>query len=84
MNTLNVGIIGCGNISGIYLQNIPAYRGLTLRACADMQAEIAQAQASRHGIEALYGRSAPGQRRHRSRGQPHRARPPISASRSRR
>ena len=30
------------------------------------------------------GRSAAGQRRHRSRGQPHRARPPISASRSRR
>ena len=53
MNTLNVGIIGCGNISGIYLQNIPAYRGLTLRACADMRPEVAQAQASRHGIEAL-------------------------------
>jgi predicted dehydrogenase len=53
MNSLNVGIIGCGNISGIYLQNIPAYRGLILRACADMKPEVAQAQASRHGIEAL-------------------------------
>ncbi|WP_243371927.1 Gfo/Idh/MocA family protein [Microvirga solisilvae] len=53
MDTLNVGIIGCGNISGIYLQNIPAYRGLKLRACADMRPEIAQAQASRHGIEAM-------------------------------
>nr|WP_175493927.1 Gfo/Idh/MocA family oxidoreductase [Microvirga guangxiensis] len=53
MKTLNVGIIGCGNISGIYLQNIPAFRGLTLRACADMRSEIAQAQASRYGIEAL-------------------------------
>ena len=53
MNSLNVGIIGCGNISGIYLQNIPAYRGLTLRACADMRPEVAQAQASRHGIEAM-------------------------------
>ena len=53
MKTLNVGIIGCGNISGIYLQNIPAFRGLTLRACADMRPEIAQAQASRYGIEAL-------------------------------
>ena len=52
MNTLNVGIIGCGNISGIYLQNIPAYRGLSLRACADMKSEMAQAQAERHGIEA--------------------------------
>jgi len=52
MNALNVGIIGCGNISGIYLQNIPAYEGLALRACADMKPEAAQAQASRHGIEA--------------------------------
>jgi predicted dehydrogenase len=53
MNTLNVGIIGCGNISGIYLQNIPAYHGLNLRACADMRMDAAQTQASRHGIEAM-------------------------------
>jgi predicted dehydrogenase len=53
MDTLNVGIIGCGNISGIYLQNIPAYRGLSLKACADARPEAAQAQASRAGIEAL-------------------------------
>ncbi|MEE1654740.1 Gfo/Idh/MocA family oxidoreductase [Microvirga sp. CF3062] len=53
MTSLNVGIIGCGNISGIYLQNIPAYHGLNLRACADMRPEVAQAQASRHGIEAM-------------------------------
>src|SRR5690349_4682055 len=52
MNALNVGIIGCGNISGIYLQNIPAYEGITLKACADMRPEVAQAQASRYGIEA--------------------------------
>ena len=52
MKTLNVGIVGCGNISGIYVKNIPAYRGLTLRACADVRPEAAQAQASRHGIEA--------------------------------
>src|SRR5215212_8082133 len=53
MGSLNVGIIGCGNISGIYLQNIPAYQGLTLRACADARPEAAQAQASRFGVEAL-------------------------------
>ncbi len=53
MNTLNVGVIGCGNISGIYFQNIPSYKGLSLRACADMRPEAAQAQASRYGIEAL-------------------------------
>ncbi len=53
MSSLNVGVIGCGNISGIYLQNIPAYRGITLRACADMRPEVAQAQAGRFGIEAM-------------------------------
>src|SRR5215211_4369256 len=53
MESLNVGIIGCGNISGIYLQNIPAYRGITLRACADMRPEVASAQASHFGVEAL-------------------------------
>jgi predicted dehydrogenase len=50
---LNVGIVGCGNISGIYLQNIPAYRGLALRACADARPEVAEAQANRFGLEAL-------------------------------
>ena len=53
MNSLNVGVIGCGNISTIYLQNIPAYRGLSLRACADARPEAAQAQASRFNVEAM-------------------------------
>src|SRR4028118_2210679 len=52
MDALNVGIVGCGNISGIYLQNIPAYRGLTLRACADVRLDAAQAKASQYRIEA--------------------------------
>jgi predicted dehydrogenase len=53
MDSLNVGVIGCGNISSIYFQNIPAYRGLSLRACADVRPEAAQAQASRFGVQAL-------------------------------
>ncbi len=53
MDSLNVGIIGCGNISSIYLKNIPAYRGLSLRACADARPEAAQAQAGRIGVEAV-------------------------------
>ncbi len=52
MDTLNVGVVGCGVISGIYFQNVRGYRGLTLKACADVRPEAAQAQASRHGIEA--------------------------------
>jgi len=52
MDTLNVGVVGCGVISGIYFENARGYRGLTLKACADVRPEAAQAQASRHGIEA--------------------------------
>jgi predicted dehydrogenase len=53
MTSLNVGIIGCGNISTIYLQNISAYRGLSLKACADVRLEAAQAQATRFNAEAM-------------------------------
>ncbi len=53
MTSLNVGIIGCGNISTIYLQNIPSYRGLSLKACADMRPEAAQTQAARFNAEAM-------------------------------
>jgi len=53
MSSLNVGVIGCGNISTIYLQNIPAYHALSVRACADARPEAAQAQASRFDVEAL-------------------------------
>lgn len=53
MSTLGVGIIGCGNISTIYHQNMASFHGLKLVACADMRAEAAEAQAKAFGIEAL-------------------------------
>ncbi|WP_207482736.1 Gfo/Idh/MocA family protein [Arenibaculum pallidiluteum] len=53
MDTVNVGVVGCGNISGIYFQNIAAYRGLRLAACADLRHEAARAQAERYGIDAM-------------------------------
>ena len=53
MNSLNVGVVGCGMISSIYLQNIPSFAGLKLVACADMKPEVARDQAGRFGIEAL-------------------------------
>jgi predicted dehydrogenase len=53
MSELGVGIIGCGNISSIYMRNMPQFRGLKLVACADVRAEAAEAQAAAHGIEAL-------------------------------
>lgn len=53
MREYGVGIIGCGVISTIYMQNMPHFAGIKLRACADLRAETAVAQAAKFGIEAL-------------------------------
>jgi len=50
---LGVGIIGAGVISGIYMQNMPLFPGLSLRGCADMRPDAARAQAAKHGTEAM-------------------------------
>jgi predicted dehydrogenase len=47
-----VGVIGCGNISGIYLTNCRELPGLELVACADLDIARAQAKAVEHGIRA--------------------------------
>jgi predicted dehydrogenase len=49
---IGVGLIGCGNISGIYLTNLPRAPGVKVRACADMKVEVAEAQAKKFGVEA--------------------------------
>lgn len=51
--TLGVGIVGCGNISTIYMRNLPSYRGVALRACADMRPDAARAQAEQFGVAPL-------------------------------
>jgi predicted dehydrogenase len=53
MKDLGVGIVGCGVISTIYMQNLAAFRGLRLVACADLLHDSARAQAERFGIRAL-------------------------------
>lgn len=53
MRDTGIGIIGCGVISGIYLENIARLPGLSLRAVADAKPEAAQAAADRHGVPAL-------------------------------
>ncbi len=50
---MGVGIIGCGNISEIYLKNCRAFPELTLIACADADSARAEAKAAAHGIRAL-------------------------------
>ena len=44
-----IGIVGTGNISGIYLQNAPRF-GLEVLAVADLDLARAQAQALSHGV----------------------------------
>jgi predicted dehydrogenase len=48
-----VGIIGCGNISGIYLKNGKILEALEIVACADLDMERAKAKATECEIEAL-------------------------------
>jgi predicted dehydrogenase len=50
-NTLTtIGVVGCGNISGIYLQNVQTYRDLRLKACADLDLARAQAKAAQYHV----------------------------------
>ena len=52
MAPLGVGIIGCGTISAIYMQNMGRFPGLRLTACADLREDAAHAAAARHGVSA--------------------------------
>jgi predicted dehydrogenase len=47
---VNIGVIGCGNISGIYLKNCTAYDQLNVTAVADLDMERAKTQAGRFKI----------------------------------
>ncbi len=53
MSELNVGIVGCGNISTAYLQLASLFAGYKITACADLNAEVAAAQAAEFGCRAL-------------------------------
>lgn len=50
--TLGVGIIGCGNISAAYLRLSPLFKGIEMRACADINPAMAEARAKEFGIQA--------------------------------
>ena len=47
---VRVGLIGCGNISGIYLQNSKRFTGVEIVACADLDIVRARLKATEHGI----------------------------------
>jgi len=47
---MKIGIIGCGNISGIYIRNCQAFRSTEVAALADLVPERARAKAEEHGV----------------------------------
>jgi len=50
ISTTKVGVVGCGNISGVYLQAGATFEVLEIVACADLVVERAQAQAAKYGV----------------------------------
>ena len=53
MENLGIGIIGCGNISTSYLRLAPLFKGLEVRAVADISMDAARARAAEFGTRAL-------------------------------
>ncbi len=52
METFGVGVVGCGNISGIYLHNLPNCAGIEVRGVADIVPAAAQAASEKYGVPA--------------------------------
>jgi predicted dehydrogenase len=50
--TLGLGIVGCGNISTTYFSLVPLFRGVEIKACADIVPAAAEARAKEHGVRA--------------------------------
>ena len=48
--TFKVGVIGCGRISDIYLENCARYAEIDIVACASLDPEESAAKAAQHGI----------------------------------
>jgi predicted dehydrogenase len=53
MNRLRVGIIGAGNISGIYCENLTKFPSIDLIAISDVDEPKAAAQAEKYGIRSM-------------------------------
>ena len=52
MTDLGIGIIGCGNIASSYLRLAPLFKGLEVRAVADINLDAATARAAEFGVRA--------------------------------
>jgi len=51
-----IGIVGCGNISGIYFANCKSFEVLKIKSCTDLIASRSEAKAKEHGCLAVSGR----------------------------
>ncbi|KQZ33323.1 oxidoreductase [Mesorhizobium sp. Root552] len=49
---LGIGVIGCGNISATYFKFAPLFRGIEMRACADLNMAAAKARAKEFSLRA--------------------------------
>lgn len=49
---LGIGVIGCGNVSAAYFGLAPLFRGIEMRACADINMDIARARAKEFKLRA--------------------------------
>jgi predicted dehydrogenase len=50
MRKVKIGIVGCGNISGIYLEKAQTFNILEVAGCADIIAERAESQGKKYGV----------------------------------
>lgn len=50
--TLGVGVIGAGNISAAYMRLAPLFKGIEMRAVADLNEDAAKARAAEFGLRA--------------------------------
>jgi len=50
MKPVKVGLVGCGYISGIYLENSKVFKSFDVVACADLLIERAEARAEEFGV----------------------------------
>lgn len=51
---MRIGVVGCGNICGIYFQNLTSYAGIEVVSCADLDLSRAQAASEKYGISKAY------------------------------
>ena len=47
---MNIGILGCGHVSGQYFAGLARYEQLTVVACADLELGRAREKAAQHGV----------------------------------